>query len=206
MKGPSSSATPHPKSSSSTSSLSPHPATCKKEMTCTTTLFDIYNIVNPPSIASNKRIEMQESKSIITPSWHQLDEKWGSSVPQPLEMQENMAMEEDEEKDLTNAAFEERHSSDEVIEKERLSSFIIGSNNQKITCLQSVIALKSPGSGRVNINFTVPAGDESTAAHPSSKVEPNFVMLQGLVSWSHKKRTFPLGKEDVYYLEYPPSP
>ena len=111
-----------------------------------------------------------------------MEENQCSSINQPLEMQENMAIDEDDYENLTDWAFEKRHSSGEMMEKRGFSSFLTGSNNWR----------------RAHCR------DEPTPACPTSKAEHNPVIISDLLSWP--RRRFPLSKGDEDDLEHLPSP
>ena len=205
MKSPSSPGIPRSMSSSSTPGLTPYPSARKKRVTSSTTLFDIDNIVIPHSIASCTRLEKLEYKEIITPSWRLvgvggMEENQGCSTPENMEMEE-------EEEDVSDAAFEKRHSRSEVMEKKRFSNFITGNNHRKRTHRRSVTAPagESAGLGGVNLESPAPAANGPTAASPISNAEPDVMtLLPDVLPW--QQRTFPLSKDDEHELDHPPPP
>ena len=60
-----------------------------------------------------------------------MEENQGTLIPQVLEMQEEIAMKEKEEEDLTDGAFEKRHSSGKMSEKGIFSKLITANTHVK---------------------------------------------------------------------------
>lgn len=87
--------------------------------------FDINNIVIPYSIAATTRVERLQYKEIITPKWRLID---NYTVPSP----ENIKKEKNSNilEDISDTAFQIRHSKCETVERQRLLSYFGNQKNQ----------------------------------------------------------------------------
>ena len=193
LMSPSTCATTYPMSSSSTPGLIPHPSASKKRKTSCTTPLDIDKIVC--SVSSSTGMVKLESKEINTPSWRlvnvgSMEENQGTLIPQALEMKEEIAMKKEEEEDLTDGAFEKRHSSGKAMEKGIFSKLITGNTHVKRTRRESMTSSKRSRSDGGNLVSPSTAGDDSTAASLTCMGQPDPVMLPDLSPWP--KRAFSL--------------
>lgn len=98
--------------------------------------YDIDNIVIPFSIAATTRVEILEYKEIVTPSWRIAENGSHNNVSENNSVADKEAVDvklekrdDEEEEDISDEAFKERHSKGETEEKKRFSLRPNATNN-----------------------------------------------------------------------------
>ena len=119
--------------------------------------FDINNIVIPYSIAAANRIEKLQYKEIITPKWRINDE---FAIPPPENIKRQIINGKGEfnnnnEEDISESAFEERHGKCEENERQRILSYYVG-----------LTKTPNPRKGTSRVRFE--SKSDSNPDHPTS--------------------------------------